>query len=91
LSSIDLVSLENNKSKLMTKGKGLLAVLGIAGIFAWWKYKNMTPEEKAKLKDQLDSAGQKIKETAKNVEETISEKYEELKDTIESKVDDARS
>lgn len=76
----------------MKKGKGLLAILGIgAGVFAWWKYRNMTPEQKAKLKEQLDNAGQKIKETAQHVEESISEKYDQLKDNIENKVDDIRS
>ncbi len=62
------------------KGKGLLALLGVAaGAFAFWKYKNMTPEEKQRLKDKANETGRKIKEKAGVVEDTISEKYEQIK------------
>lgn len=62
------------------KGKGLLAMLGVAaGAFAFWKYKNMSPEEKQRLKDKANETGRKIKEKAGEVEDTISEKYEQLK------------
>ncbi|MHA6727783.1 hypothetical protein ACX3PU_06930 [Chryseobacterium sp. A301] len=36
------------------KRNGLLALLGL-GAFAWWKYKNSTPEDQQKVKDQLDT------------------------------------
>lgn len=62
------------------KGKGLLALLGVAaGAFVFWKYKNMSPEEKQRLKDKANETGRKIKEKAGEVEDTISEKYEQLK------------
>ncbi len=71
------------------KGKGLLALLGIAGgAFAFWKYKNMSPEEKQKLKDKANETGRKIKEKAGEVEDTISEKYEQLKSAAKKEVND---
>jgi len=64
------------------KGKGLLALLGVAaGAFAFWKYKNMTPEEKQRLKDRANETGNKIKERAGEVQDTISEKYDQLKNS----------
>jgi len=64
------------------KGKGLLALLGVAaGAFAFWKYKNMSPEEKQRLKNKANDTGRKIKEKAGEVEETISEKYDQLKNS----------
>jgi uncharacterized protein HemX len=73
-------------------GKGLLALLGLgAGVFAWWKYKNMTPEEKATLKGKIDETGEKIKETYAEVEGTISEKYEQVKNTIKKEINEAKS
>ncbi len=71
------------------KGKGLLALLGIAaGAFAFWKYKNMTPEEKQRLKDKATETGRKIKEKAGEVEDTITEKYEQLKNSAKREVND---
>lgn len=62
------------------KGKGLLALAGLAaGAFAFWKYKNMTPEEKNRIKSKVSDTGRKIKETVGDVESTISEKYDSLK------------
>lgn len=62
---------------------GLVALIGagIAGGLAYWKYKTMSPEEKAQLKGRVNNAGDKIKETAGNIEKSISEKYTELKKT----------
>ena len=38
---------------MKNKDKGLLALLGIgASAYAYWKYKQLTPEEKAKIKDK---------------------------------------
>jgi len=62
------------------KGKGLLALVGVAaGAFAFWKYKNMSAEEKEQLKAKVNSTGRKIKEKVDDVEATISDKYEQLK------------
>lgn len=74
------------------KGKGLLALLGIAaGAFAFWKYKNMTPEEKQRLKDKANETGRKIREKAGEVEDAISEKFEQLKNTAKSEANDLAS
>lgn len=74
------------------KGKGLLALLGIAaGAFAFWKYKNMTPEEKQRLKDKANETGRKIKEKAGEVEDAISEKFEQLKNTAKREANDLAS
>ncbi|GEQ86377.1 hypothetical protein ULMS_18850 [Patiriisocius marinistellae] len=60
--------------------KGLLALVGLgAGVFAWWKYKNMSQDEKNALKAKVNKTGDKIKDTVADVEGTISQKYEELK------------
>ena len=62
------------------KGKGLLALLGIAaGAFAFWKYKNMSTEEKDQLKAKVNDTGRKIKNKVDDVESAISDKYEQLK------------
>ncbi len=75
-----------------TKGKGLLALLGVAaGAFAFWKYKNMSPEEKQNLKDKANATGQKIKEKAGEVEDAISNKYEQLKNTVKKEASDLTS
>ena len=71
------------------KGKGLLALVGIAaGAFAFWKYKNMSPEEKQNLKNKATETGRKIKEKAGEVEETISEKYDQLKNAAKREMND---
>lgn len=71
------------------KGKGLLALLGLAGgAFAFWKYKNMTPQEKQNLKDKANETGRKIKEKAGEVEDTISEKYDQLKNAAKKEAND---
>jgi len=68
---------------------GLLALLGIgAGAVAFWQYKRMSPEKKAELKSQINSAGAKIKEKAHNVESSITDKYEELKKASKKEVND---
>ena len=78
--------------------KGLLALLGIgAGLFAWWKYKNMDPEKKEelhakvneagqKVKDTVHEVGQKMKDTAHDVETAVKDKYDQLKNAADDKV-----
>ena len=82
--------------------KGLLALLGIgAGVFAWWKYKTMSPEKKEhlhsqlnevgqKVKDTANEVGQKMKDTAHDVESTVKEKYDQLKKGSETTIDDLK-
>lgn len=40
---------------MSTKRNGLLALLGL-GALAYWRYRNSTPEEKQKVKDQINAA-----------------------------------
>ena len=71
------------------KGKGLLALLGVAaGAFAFWKYKNMSPQDKQRLKDKASETGRKIKEKVEDVEETISGKYDQLKNSAKMEAND---
>ncbi|MGJ8666041.1 MAG: YtxH domain-containing protein [Patiriisocius sp.] len=68
--------------------KGLLALLGLgAGVFAWWKYKNMSQDQKDALKAKVTKTGDKIKDTVADVEGTITEKYDELKKAAKKQAD----
>lgn len=74
------------------KGKGLLALLGIgAGVYAWWKYKNLSPEEKDALHAKVNETGQKLKDVYSDVETTVKTKIDELKQVAQNEVDDLRS
>jgi uncharacterized protein HemX len=76
----------------MANKKGLLALLGIgAGVFAWWKYKNLSEEEKEALKAKIDKAGETIKNMATKVEESVSETYEHIKTKVQQEVNDLKS
>lgn len=59
------------------------AVLGLAGgLFAWYKYKNSTPEEKENIKRKLNEAGTKLKETYLDAESRLKDTYTEVEDTV---------
>jgi uncharacterized protein YjbJ (UPF0337 family) len=76
----------------MKNSKGILALLGLAaGAFGFWKYKNMTPEEKAKLKERANNAGQKLKDTFDDVEGQVSKKIDKLKDSVNKEISDLKS
>lgn len=73
------------------QGKGLLALLGIgAGVYAWWKYKNMTPEKKEELHAKANEVGQKVKDTYNDVESSVKSKYDELKHGAQKEVKEVR-
>lgn len=73
------------------QGKGLLALLGIgAGVFAWWKYKNLSPEKKDELHGKINDVGQRVKNTYDDVESTIKNKYDEFKTGAKKEVTDLR-
>ncbi|MEO6346286.1 MAG: YtxH domain-containing protein [Aquaticitalea sp.] len=71
------------------QGKGLVALLGVgAGLYAWWKYRNMTPEKKAELHSQVNEVGKKIKDTVRDVESNVSQQYDQLKNSVKREVND---
>lgn len=71
------------------QGKGLLALLGIgAGVFAWWKYKNLSPEKKEELHGKVNEVGQRVKKTYNDVESTVKNKFDELKTGAKKEVAD---
>ncbi|MGJ8592967.1 MAG: YtxH domain-containing protein [Aquaticitalea sp.] len=71
------------------QGTGLLAILGIAaGAFAWYKYKNMSPEKKQEIRGKVNHVSQQFKDTISNVESSISQKYGEIKNGATREVED---
>ena len=71
------------------QGQGLLAILGIAaGIFAWYKYKNMTPEKKQELRGKANDVSRQVKDTYHNVESTISNKYDQMRNGVKREIED---
>ena len=74
------------------KTGGLLALLGLAGgIFAYWKYRNMSVEEKAALKTKVKDVGVKIKDTAKDVEKSVTESFTGLKQKAKEEMNNMSS
>ncbi len=67
--------------------KGLLALLGIgAGIFAWFKYKNLTPEKKEELHNKVKAVGDKINTTVNDLDAQATRKFNELKNSATNEV-----
>lgn len=74
------------------KTGGLLALLGLAGgAFAFWKYRNMSVEEKAALKSKVKDVGEKIKETAVDVEKSVTETFSDLKQKAKEEMNNMSS
>lgn len=70
-------------------GKGIVALLGIgAGLYAWWKYRNMTPDQKEKLHSKVNEVGTRIKDTVNDVSSNVSQKYDDLKNSAQREVND---
>ncbi len=79
------------------KRNGLLALLGL-GAFAWWKYKNSTPEDQQKVKDQLDNVknnvnkwGSDLKNKANDVASQVQSKASEYTKKAEDAAQDIKS
>ncbi len=71
------------------QGSGLLALLGIAaGAYAWYRYKNMSPESKQQLHGKVNAAGQQFKDTISNVESTITDRYDQIKNGNKKEFED---
>ena len=67
-----------------TNTKGILGLIAVAaGAFGLWKYKNMTPEQKANLKEKAQKAGDTLKDTYNEVEDQVSEKLTQLREALE--------
>jgi hypothetical protein len=74
------------------KTGGLLALLGLAGsAFAYWKYRNMSEEEKAALKNKVKDVGAKIKETATDVEKSVTKTFTDLKQKVKGEMNNMSS
>jgi|SRR5690554_3450187 len=76
------IKVELIKIKIMSrKRNALFAGLGVAaaGVFAYWKYKTMSAEEKQQLKSKVNDAGRKIKNNVNKAEKAIADTYEEVK------------
>ncbi|TVZ51408.1 YtxH domain-containing protein [Dokdonia sp. Hel_I_53] len=64
--------------------KGILGLVAVAAsALGIWKYKNMTPEEKASLKDKARKAGDTLKESYTEVEDQVSERLTSLKNALD--------
>lgn len=64
-------------------GKGLLALLGLgAGIFAWWKYKNLSPQKKEELHNKVNEVGQKVKDKYNEVESSVKTQLDDIKNNV---------
>lgn len=69
--------------------KGLWALLGLgAGLFAWWKYRNLTPTQKEELHNKVKDVGTKINNTVNDLDAQASRKFTELKDSATKGVKD---
>lgn len=73
----------------MKKRNGLLALLGI-GALAYWKYKNMTPEEQENVKGKFNEAKRKFSEAGQDLKSKAESKFNEAKNTVESKINEAK-
>ena len=74
------------------KTGGILALLGLAGgAFAYWKYRNLSAEEKAQLKSKVNTVGRKIKATASDVEETITDSFTSGKQKVRKEYNNTTS
>lgn len=73
----------------MKKRNGLLALLGI-GALAFWKYKNMTPEEQENVKGKFDEAKRKFTEAGQDLKSKAESKFNEAKSKVEAKVNEAK-
>jgi uncharacterized protein YjbJ (UPF0337 family) len=73
----------------MGKGK-LFALLGLAGgAFAYWKYKNLSPEEKERLKEKARKVGDEVKEAAVDIKDTLSEEFDKFSGNVKDSFNNA--
>ena len=73
-----------------SKGKGLLALLGL-GALAFWKYKNSSKEDQQVLKDKINNAkdnlnkwGNDFKDKAGDVVDQVKDKASDVQTKVEN-------
>jgi uncharacterized membrane-anchored protein YhcB (DUF1043 family) len=73
-----------------TKGKGLLALLGL-GALAFWKYKNSSVEDQQAVKDKINNAkdnlskwGNDLKDKANDVAGQVKDKANDVQTSVEN-------
>ena len=73
-----------------TKGKGLLALLGL-GALAFWKYKNSSAADQQAVKDKINNAkdnlskwGNDLKDKASDVVDQVKDKANDAQTSIEN-------
>lgn len=64
---------------MSNKRNGLLALLGL-GAFAWWKYKNSTPEQQQAVKDKLNTAKDNLNKFGNDLKSKATEVANQVKD-----------
>ena len=74
----------------MKKRNGLLALLGI-GALAFWKYKNMSPDEQQNVKNQFNDAKRKFKDAGSDLKSEVENKFNQAKNTVEEKVQNLKN
>lgn len=87
------IKVERIKIKIMSrKRNALFAGLGVAaaGVFAYWKYKTMSAEEKQQLKSKVNDAGRKIKNNVNKAEKAIADTYEEVKSKASKEINEMK-
>ncbi|MCW5519441.1 YtxH domain-containing protein [Aureitalea sp. L0-47] len=73
----------------MGKGK-IVALLGLAGgAFAYWKYKNLSPEEKERLKEKAKKVGDEVKEAAVDIKDTLTEEFDKFSGNVKDSFNNA--
>lgn len=73
----------------MKKSRGLLALLGL-GAFAFWKYKNMSPDEKDKVKGKINEAKRKFSDATSDLKDSLDNKISQAKAELNDLKDQAR-
>jgi hypothetical protein len=93
-SDLSLSLYHNNQTHLIMNNntKGILGLIAVAaGALGLYKYKKMSPEEKAALKDKARKAGDTLKESYNEVEDQVSEKLTSLKNALERETAKAKN
>lgn len=67
----------------MKKSTGLLALLGL-GALAYYRYTKMSPEQKEKVKGQVDDAKQKLNKASKDLKGKVDESFAQLKEEVDT-------